>query len=377
MNFQPLTEYLNSLNQTEKVPCLSFVLCQDHRVLYRHLTGNADHTGQPLTDRHVFWVYSGTKLLTAVAILQLWERGKLALDDPVSRYLPAYAALSNSLQIKHLLTMTGGLSYDIHSPSLNALLRENPECTTRQVAEAIAGDPLRFSPGSHFLYSLSADVLGAVCEAAGDMEFADYLDQNILIPLGMADSSMRPGETWFSRMAQQYVYDPDTDAVRENPEGLRNHLILSSRFVSGGAGLISNPGDYIRLADALACGGISREGYRLLGAPALELLSRNHLSGQALADYQTSRQTPEYGYGFCVRTRLREGADGIPAGEFGWDGVAGFYTAVDPVHHISAAYAQHIIGHTPAVRRIHPTLLRLVYQCMGLSHSSGGSENQT
>lgn len=364
MNFQPLTEYLDSLNQTEKVPCLSFVLCRDHQVLYRHLTGTADHEGNPLTDQHVFWIYSGTKLLTAVAVMQLWERGQISLDAPVSRYLPAYAKLSDSLQIHHLLTMTGGLSYDINSPSLTALLEENPQCTTRQAADAIACEPLLFSPGSHFLYSLSADVLGAVCEAASDMEFADYLDQNILIPLGMKNSSMRPNESLFARMAQQYVYDPNADAVLENPDGLRNHLVLSPRFVSGGAGLISNPDDYIHFADTLACGGVSREGYRLLGKPALEMLAQNRLHGQALADYRSGWTDPAYGYGFCVRTRLSEGEGGVPVGEFGWDGVAGFYTAIDPINHISMAYAQHIIGYTPAVRRIHPAVLRLAYQCM-------------
>ena len=368
MNFQPLTEYLDTLSQTEKVPCHSFVLCQDHQILYRHLAGNADAKGQPLTDRHVFWIYSGTKILTAVAVLRLWERGRLRLSDPVSRYLPAYGRLSGTLKIHHLLTMTGGLSYDLHTPSLTALLEQNPESTTRQVAEAIAEEPLCFSPGSHFLYSLSADVLGAVCEAVSGMDFADYLDENILIPLGMTSSSMHPGKSWFSRMADQYIYDPDTETVRLHPDGLRNYLVLTPRFVSGGAGLISNPDDYIRFADALACGGISRDGYRLLGTEALQLLSQNHLNGQALQDYQTSRQTPEYGYGFCVRTRLYEGEDGIPAGEFGWDGAAGFYTAIDPAHRISMAYAQHIAGHTPAVRRIHPSLLRLVYQCMELRH---------
>ena len=173
MDFSPLSTYLNELAET--VPGYDCILRRGRETLFRQSHGcRADG---------MYWFYSATKLFTCTAALRLLERGRLDLEDPVSRYLPEYASLQvrekdgslrparTTLLIRHLFTMCGGLTYDILSPQI----RDAKDRSTRGILRAAADMPLAFDPGESYLYSLCHDVLAGVAEAITGLRFADYV----------------------------------------------------------------------------------------------------------------------------------------------------------------------------------------------------------
>jgi CubicO group peptidase (beta-lactamase class C family) len=187
LNQKILADYLDSLEKSG-IPGCDCVIYREHRPVFRHTTGYSDHgKTKPLTSANTYWLFSATKLFTCTAILQLLEKGKLRLDAPVAEYLPEYGTLKvkdgteikpavNTLTIRHLLSMQSGLNYNLEVPSIRKVVEETGrKATTRQIIRALANEPLDFEPGTHFQYSLSHDVLGAVIEEVSGLSFGEYL----------------------------------------------------------------------------------------------------------------------------------------------------------------------------------------------------------
>lgn len=376
MNFTQLTELLDSLSERFGIPGCDCAVSVGGRVVYRHSAGFRDEESCcPVTERDTYWIYSATKLATCTAALQLMERGELSLEDPVSRFLPEFGALTvrgsdgiiqaaeGALTIRHLMTMTGGLDYDLERPGLRRALSRG-ETSTRALVAALAEAPLRFQPGSHYLYSLCHDVLGGVIEAVSGQRLSERIRETIFKPLGMTETTFHPTGEQLSRLATQYAHLDGKG--RHRPIGQQNRFRLSEEYDSGGAGLLSTVDDYIRLAAALSLGGVSADGVRILseervrqmGSPALGAVPRGEFSGirPALADYS---------YGLGVRTRTKAIPGGAPVGEFGWDGAAGAYVLIDPVNRVAMFYAQQVCNSYITYQELHPLLRDTMYRCIG------------
>ena len=347
--FKNLKKYLDGLVEEGHVPGLDCVVSKNHEILFRYYTGFRDlENKKPMTGEEQFIIFSMTKMLTCVCALQLFEKGYYRMNDPVYKYLPEFRKMKikdegyakNPITIRNLFTMTAGLDYDLRSPGILKALNKG-ETSTRELVAAMAEKELCFEPGSGYCYSLCHDVLGALIEVWSGMRYGEYMRKYILQPLGMNHTFFCVPEKYESidNMMARYTF---------NEKGLPERLplecvyVLSDNYESGGAGLVSTTEDYAVFLDALASGGIAKNGNRILQPSTVQLMSTNHLSGHALEMFDQMRKG--YGYGLGVRTHLDPERSGSlsPVGEFGWDGAAGAFSMVDVQNGISLTFFQQI-----------------------------------
>lgn len=373
MNFEPLTQFLDSLIPYG-IPGVDMLVMQNHRPLYRHHAGWRDREAQePIRGDELYLLYSCSKVTTVVAAMQLLEKGKFLLTDPLCEYMPEWRDVlvrdadggahraQNPILIRHLFSMTAGLDYEMDRPAIRRVREETAgACPTRAIARALSEKPLSFEPGAHWQYSLCHDVLAALVEVVSGEKFSDYVTGHIFRPLGMTRTCyhLQPGME--KDLAAQYRYNDEARrAERIAPD---NSYEFGPEYDSGGAGVISCVDDYIRLADALACGGAGATGERILSGAAIDLLRANQLNDAQMHDFNWV-QMAGYGYGLGVRTAInRAGGLLCPMGEFGWGGAAGAYFSADPQNRISIYYAQHMLNNKEPY--VHPRLRNLVYSCL-------------
>lgn len=372
-----IRDFLDDLVRTGKVPGCECIVYQDHRQIFRHRAGWADYEHQrPVAEDDLYRCYSITKVLTATAAMQLVEQGRLDPLAPVSDYLPEYAHLTvrrgdsvvpatEVMRVWHLFTMTGGLDYDTEGKEIQQCVKESGgHATTRQIVASMASRPLCFEPGERYQYSFCHDVLGAIIEVITGMSLEQYFQQNILKPLGMEHTTLCPTEEQKSHLADLYDLDPVTKTLKPaDPSILR--FQLTDRYLSGGAGLYSCPGDCILLADALACGGVGASGARILNPETVRKMQHNLLDSKELASFRTGEAAEgrfeSYGYGYGVRVRMEPSEAGCPVGEFGWSGAAGAYMLIDPLHRLCFFYTMHV-RLTRASWKIAPKIQEMVYR---------------
>lgn len=373
MNFEKITNYLNSL-EAEGIPSVDCMIYKDHDLIYRHFNGYAD-TGRTkkIVGNELYLMFSATKLITMTAALQLVEEGKLDLDSPVSDYLPAYKELEvrsndlvvpahKELLIRHLLSMQSGLDYNLERSGIKRVLDEKGQkATTQELVNSFVETPLLFEPGEHFEYSLSHDVVGAIIEVVSGMSLGEYFSRNIFEPLEMKNTFFGKPLNDNERLVTQYVYDNENHVSTEME--LSCIYQLSESYESGGAGLISCVEDYGKFADALACGGVSAKGIRILKEESIELMRTNMLGTIQREDLAKKMGRVGYGYGCGVQVLLEPERCNAkaPVGIFGWDGAAGACVIMDPDNHISLVYAQHVRNCGYAYATIHPRLRDLLY----------------
>ncbi|ACL76853.1 serine hydrolase domain-containing protein [Ruminiclostridium cellulolyticum] len=377
MNKAILKDYLDSL-ESKGVPGCDCVIFHKHKPVFRHTTGFADAgKTKHLTSENLFWLFSATKLITCTAIMQLVEKGKVSLDAPVADYLPEYKHLNvkcgsevvpakNTLTIRHLLSMQSGLNYNLQASSILKVLEDTEyEATTRQVIRALANEPLEFEPGTHFLYSLSHDVLGAVIEEVSGQKFGEYLEEHILKPLGMKNTGFELTPDRKANMSEQFEYDMDT--MTSKPISLANCYKLSSKYESGGAGLLSTADDYILFLDAMCNDGVSADGYRVLTRESIDMMRKDQMNDISKKDFDEFGRIG-YSYGLGVRTLVEKERSGVksPLGEFGWDGAAGAYALIDVKNRLAIFYVQHVRGCGYAYSDIHPKIRDLSYEMLDL-----------
>jgi CubicO group peptidase (beta-lactamase class C family) len=385
LDFTELTNYLDSLEARHGVPGCDMAVYHHGREVFRHSAGFSDAAKtKPVSPRDVYFVYSATKVFTTACVMQLIERCLLRLDDQVSQYLPEFAEMDvlvntpdlskfpfdltgptrkahTPITIGMLMDMTAGLSYEIEAEPIRQLReKSHNQATTRETVGAIARMPLLAEPGTHYLYSLSHDVLAAVIEVVSGQSFYDYLKLNILSPLGVTEIWFDPNQV-IDRISAQYECSFVTGLMREVPKN--NRFMLSRRYQSGGAGILCTVDAYGAFASALSLNGQTSSGGRILKKETIDLWKANRVRGVAMQDF-TRIGKIGYGYGLGVRTLVDAGRAKSPLGEFGWDGAAGAYTLIDTDNETAIFYAQHILAHMPVYTTIHPTLRDLTYEAM-------------
>lgn len=373
MDFTNLKNYMNRLVNEYHTPGVDCIVYKDHEIIFRYYAGMKDiENNKEMTGNELYLIFSMTKMLTCTAALQLFEQGKYKLDDPISKYLPEFKKMKisydeidsesaskvttgstigedskktesgyaqNKITVKHLFTMGAGLDYALYDePIMNAL--NSGKTSTRELVRAMSEKVLGFEPGTRYNYSLCHDVLGALIEIWSGEKLGDYMRKNIFEPLGMKNTffGVPEDEEKLEKMAARYTYE-NGKPKRLNLECAYN---LSKEYQSGGAGLTSCTEDYALFLDAFACGGIGKNGNRILMHETVNLIKTNHLQGRQCEDFNQLR--PGYGYGLGVRTHINkeESKSLSPLGEFGWDGAAGAFSMVDTENKLSLTYFQHI-----------------------------------
>jgi CubicO group peptidase (beta-lactamase class C family) len=348
-------------------------------------------TSAPVEDDTLWRIYSMTKPITSVAAMMLYENGLLELTDPVSRYIPSFAGVrvwvggssmkpvtepaTEPVRIWHLLTHTSGLTYGFHyAHPVDAMYRaagfdltSAPEFDLQECCDTWASLPLLFQPGSSWNYSVASDVLGRVVEVASGQSLDEYFSQQIFEPLGMNDTAFYVKPEDASRLAELYVPNPATGKAHSAGRAGAGAL-HPPRHLSGGGGLVSTAGDYVRFSEMLRGKG-ALDGTRLLGPRTLEFMTRNHLPGNAdIAAFGTpiNAETPPYGVGFglgfgvAVDPIASHAITGV--GEYSWGGAASTGFFVDPVEDLTAVFMTQMLPSSTYPLR--PQLRQLVYQAI-------------
>lgn len=391
MNFDKLTAYIDSLIQEYGIPAVDCKITKDHENVYRYMAGHADYEkGMPLTKDIIYRFFSGTKVITMIAVMQQIERGKLGFYDEVRRYLPEFGMMKvaddfqfdfpikwpkaaerchyahNPIRIIDLMTMTAGMSYDTDSEEIRAIRKESGnQASTREVIARIAEMPLVYEPGTRYSYGLGHDVLAAVVEVITGQKYSDYLAENIFEPLGIQDLYFHPEQhkNLSDRLCALHMGVFGTDKIVPDDGSLSGGFQITENYESGGAGLAGTVDAYSLIIDALCNGGVGANGARILSEQSVKMFTVPYTTGQMSKDFAKCGK-PGYEYGLGVRVLTDERESKSPAGEFGWDGAAGAYVLVDTVNHISIFYAQHVVGYPKAYHEIHPKIRDLAYECM-------------
>jgi CubicO group peptidase (beta-lactamase class C family) len=304
-----------------------------------------------MEDDTLFRIYSMSKPITSTALMMLYEDGRFQLDDPVSRFIPAFGDLKvyspdgkhttpdRPMTIRDLLTHTSGLTYGfMNSTPVDAMYREQGVEQSANLAEMVsklASIPLLFSPGSRWSYSVATDVCGHLVELIADTPFDEFLEEQIFAPLGMTDTSFVVPEDKVHRFAANYERTAE-DGLRlvDSPES--SPYLQNRGMHSGGGGLVSTIDDYYKFASMLLNQG-EYDGTRILGRKTVELMTSNHLPddgdltsmGQAVFS-ETPYDGIGFGLGFSVMLDPATAQILGSPGEFAWGGAASTYFFIDP-----------------------------------------------
>lgn len=366
-----------------KLPCALTQVWRRGELVLNSVLGQADRERQvPLAEDSIFRIYSMTKPITSVAIMMLLEECKIALDDPVSKYIPAWENLgvftggfmesfqtrapARPMQVVDLLRHTSGLTYGFQqNTNVDAAYRRlklgdiATDGTLDDMIEKLATLPLEFSPGEAWNYSVSTDVLGYLVGKIAGMPFEQFLKERIFKPLGMNDTDFFVPADKVHRFAACYSADPQGGfnplaAERKGTLTLQDDPTTSSflsppSLVSGGGGLCSTAADYLTFCRALLNGG-ELGGVRLLGPKTLKLMASNHLPGGVDLPAMSRSMFAEaayngigFGLGFAVTMHPAQTLIAGSPGEFNWGGAATTSFFIDPAEELITIFMTQVL----------------------------------
>jgi CubicO group peptidase (beta-lactamase class C family) len=300
----------------------------------------------PMTRDSIFRIFSMTKPIVSIGVMQLVEDGLLLLGDPIAKFIPEFAdtkvgvervALARPITIQDLLRHTSGLTNDtagtgpIHEMYRQSRVRDRL-ITNAEHASIVAAMPLLCQPGAEWNYSRSTDILGRIIEVITGKSLGAYLTERILAPLQMAETAFHTGAENASRLAEPFANDPWTN------EPIRLFNMLERPVMeSGGGGLVSTTMDYARFCQMLLNGG-SLDGERIIGRKTLQLMASNHLAADVKINGTLLAPGHGFGLGFAVRTDDGMAPFAGSRGQFFWSGVAGTFFWIDPVEELFAVF---------------------------------------
>jgi CubicO group peptidase (beta-lactamase class C family) len=320
-----------------------------------------------MNDQTLFRIYSMTKPIVSVTTMSMVEDGLIAIEDPVSKYIPEFANMTiideatgditpakNEMTVQDLLTHESGLIYGIFDPQSD-LGRQyfgagslRFDITALELVQKLAALPLRFEPGTKWHYSRSTDVLGVVIEVAAGKPLDALLKERIFDPLGM-------DETTF------YVDDSKADRIANPIHGEMDDPLNVRPMLSGGGGLHSTTEDYVRFAHMLLNGG-EYNGERIISEATLDAMNQKFIGDKVNRDAFFFGPTSDWGLGFHLQPI--PGADNDGPFNFGWQGIGGTVFIVDPVNDFFMLYMAQVQGGPRGAPMNLTISQRVVYEAM-------------
>lgn len=321
-------------------------------------------TDAPMTLDTVVWIASMTKAITATAAMQLVEKGKLSLDRPAADAVPEVGkarvlegfdaagqprlrAPKRPITLKHLLTHTAGYAYEIWQPDIARYqqVTNTPGITT--CANAALTTPLLFDPGERFEYGINIDWAGKMVEAVSGQRLDAYLEQHVLRPLGMKDTSFALSPSQQSRLSRVHARD-DKGALAPIEFGLPEH----PEFIMGGGGLYGTAGDYLSFTQMIAQGG-TLNGTQVLQRGTVDLMAQNHIGPLEVGRMTTAMPalsrdvelfpgtSKKWGLSFLINTQAVPG--GRSANSLAWAGLANTYFWIDRARGVSGVFLSQVL----------------------------------
>ncbi len=355
-------DYIRNEVATGKIPGGVLLIQQHGRPVYLESFGVRDPgSSQPMTPDTIFQIYSMSKAITSVAAMMLVDDGKLSLDDPVSKYIHAFAdakvgvdpsdeagkrplrlePLKRPITIRDLLRHTSGITYGFFGETVVQKLYADPQLyagdfDNAEFADRIAVLPLADQPGVRWNYSHSTDVLGRVVEVASGQTLYQFEKQRLFDPLGMSETTYHlADEAKWPRLAKPFPAD------RFRVAGIRDPTV-PRRWESGGAGLVSTAADYARFLQMLLKGG-QLDGKRYLKPETVKEMTSDQIGPETgiLHDpFYFPGPSSGFGLGFAVRTAPPPNTT-WPIGEYRWDGAGGAFYFVDPTDDLLVVFMVH------------------------------------
>ncbi|MER6403497.1 serine hydrolase domain-containing protein [Streptomyces viridosporus] len=341
-----------------RLPGFLLAVARGGRVAHLTTYGARDvAAGLPVRSDTLWRIYSMTKPVASVGALTLVEEGRLSLDDPVGRHLPAFAEprvyeggsgegvrtrpAAGPLLVRHLMTHTAGLTFGFyHTHPVDALYRAAglessvvPGASLAETVDLYARLPLQFDPGTQWNYSVASNVLGRVIEVVSGRPLDVFLAERVFRPLGMADAGFQVTDEQAGRLAE--LYGEAEGGGIEPIAGLP--LRGRPRFLSGSGGMVASAHDMHRFMEFMRRRG-ELDGVRLLARETVDLMTRNHLPGGADLRAFGSRPAHDdpgndgvgFGLGVSVVVDPSRTRDPSGPGTYGWSGVATTTFWVDP-----------------------------------------------
>ena len=326
----------------------------------------------PMTRDSIFRIFSMTKPIVSVGIMQLVEDGALLLTEPLAKYIPEFSAqkvavenngrldlvpVARPITIQDLLRHTSGLINDTTGHGLVQQMYKQSRIRDRSISNAehaavVAAMPLICQPGTEWNYSRSTDILGRIIEIISGKPLSAYLTERILAPLQMTETAFHTGAENAGRLAQPFANDPWTNEPVKLFDMLERPVMES-----GGGGLVSTTMDYARFCQMLLGGG-TLDNNRIIGRKTLQAMASDHLDPGVTIKGPLLSPGHGFGLGFAVRTHQGMAPFAGSVGQFFWSGVAGTFFWIDPREELFAV----LMAQGPGQREYLRNLVRnLVY----------------
>ena len=376
--------------ETGKIAGCQIAVVRRGSLAYWRSLGLMDRERSKPVENDTIWrIYSMTKPLTSVALMQLYEQGLFQLNDPIHRYIEEWRDLSvgefeadgsirriepvRPMNVRDALTHMTGLAgslvpgHPTDDDFAAAVHEARHGMTLERVCTLLAGYPLKFQPGTRWNYGLSTDICARLVEILSGEPFDRYLQAHIFEPLGMVDTGFSVPDASVDRFAACYRYRRGGPPVlMEDPE--HSTYRRQRSYLSGAGGLVSTTLDYLRFCQSLVGRG-ELDGRRIIGRKTLELMTCNHLPGDGdLARFasggfgEADFEGTGFGLGFAVGQGPAATGTAGSAGEYYWGGAASTAFWVDPVEDLAVVFMTQLL---PSVSYpFRPQLRALVYQAM-------------
>ncbi|MCW3093014.1 MAG: class beta-lactamase-related serine hydrolase [Ferruginibacter sp.] len=345
------------------------LLVHNGKVVYYKAAGYNDLAAKkPLEKDAIFRIASQTKAITSVAIMMLFEEGKLLLDDPVSKYIPAFqkqtvldkfnaedstyttVPAKREITLRDLLTHTSGIGYaQIGSKEANAIYAKNnvtvgigvTNSTLLEAMNRLGKLPLMHQPGEKFTYGLNTDLLGCLVEVISGMTLNDFFKTRIFDPLGMKDTYFSVPPDKAARLVNLYSEDASGHLQKSggnmlNGPTVANYPLLKSNYYSGGAGLSSSIYDYAVFLQMLLNDG-KYNGKQLLSRNSVRMMTMNQIGDLSLG-------ADKFGLGFQVVTERGSARTPAREGTFSWGGAFATSYWVDPKEKLVMLFYRQLQG---------------------------------
>ncbi|WP_244166535.1 serine hydrolase domain-containing protein [Mesoplasma tabanidae] len=296
---------------------------------------------KPMSINQIFPIYSMTKPIVIIAALLLVQEKLISLDTKICNY---YSKFNKKIKLKNLLNMTSGIPYSWNSKNYeNELLKieeliESDNFTLNEICEMISEIPIQIEPGEEWIYGMNIDILGGIIEKISGMSLSNFLKQKILIPLDMKDTDFKITDS--NRKAIKYSYNVETSNRRLYRDEYYHYLMpkcfdKTPKCCLGGSGLFSTAEDYNKFLNFLLTGKI--KGKQYLNKKWLNEMSTNQIP--KLRNQKIFDLNEDYRFGYGIRVRVKnENFPLTEIGEFGWGGILGTSSLVDPKNKIVMSF---------------------------------------
>jgi CubicO group peptidase (beta-lactamase class C family) len=358
-----VTRLVQRYVDSQKLPGGLSLVARGGKVVHFETYGSMDDARQkPVQPDSIFRFYSMTKPIVSVALMMLYEEGLFLLEDPVSKFIPELKNLkvitggtredfqtrdpSREMTVRDLLMHTSGLIGRDSPTTVGSLYRRagikglDSDFPLRELPSRLEKIPLQVDPGTQWIYGISTDLVGLLCQVIGGMPLDQYLQERILGPLGMVDTGFSVPESKQDRFAACYGPAPDSSPRYKLVDDPATSGYSRPRtYFSGSGGLVSTAADYYRFCSMLLNGG-ELDGVRILGPRTLQLMTLNHLPGgkdlatMAQSAGETTREGVGFGLGFAVLLDPAVAQIVGTPGEFYWGGAASTAFFVNPAEEL-------------------------------------------